>query len=88
MTVASTATVRREWPQSNQRGIEIKFDQLTPTRRIQGLNRTSVGLKWFRTRTNLRPAAAPQSNQRGIEMQKAGAYVNVTPMASIEPAWD
>jgi len=56
---------------------------------IQGLNRTSVGLKPLMEQAEALLHAAPQSNQRGIETGVTqGDRNRLTTIASIEPAWD
>ena len=55
---------------------------------LNGLNRTSVGLKPLaQTRFSL-PRIPPQSNQRGIETLLGEDLPAEVLDASIEPAWD
>ncbi len=52
------------------------------------LNRTSVGLKLRMVILAWLGAAAPQSNQRGIETWHRVQSYTQTDYPSIEPAWD
>ena len=65
---AALEAFSRASPQSNQRGIETSrnWDDLNI---LTGLNRTSVGLKRWKTYQTENLHDVPQSNQRGIETQ-------------------
>jgi len=75
-------------PQSNQRGIETEIHLFGEDRALQGLNRTSVGLKPRYRGQGADVSAAPQSNQRGIETGGSALVASPDWGASIEPAWD
>ena len=74
----------------NRTSVGLKFVQW-PSRvfvATPSLNRTSVGLK---SKTPLDPQqtiALPQSNQRGIEIERPCKTKSEGRFASIEPAWD
>jgi len=78
----------RNRPQSNQRGIETPEKSFFRLFDMEGLNRTSVGLKRGQGNKAAPRPAEPQSNQRGIETILRRHRDGSGPQASIEPAWD
>ena len=55
---------------------------------VRGLNRTSVGLKFYRTLQEVSGDSGLNRTSVGLKLLKAWPKMNSTGTASIEPAWD
>ena len=81
-------SVRWILPQSNQRGIETVRSDKSHYEEVQGLNRTSVGLKPETIPARILTESSLNRTSVGLKPCSGSKPSISSSVASIEPAWD